>query len=540
MPAGAVASTAPRADLAWTDADGTVAILDASGTTTHLGTPGSVMSWPSWSPDGSLLAWEESDADGTRFVIADRAGNVAHTFPTAFAWDGPRWSPDGSRLAFRATTEIAVVSADGSNLTKVADLGGLPGYWEPRELAWSPDGSRLAWSYFDLVGGGVFVGRADGSGAAAVGPTDNARGATWSADGRLLWADGNQLFIGTVDPMTATTVPTPGYVHPTQPAWSPDGTRLAFVATNATTNLPAVVSLTPAGTDLVDLTPPLPTPPPPPPDEPVWVDTFSFGWPAWSPDGSRVAFSVIDTVNPFSFFHTVWLGWANADGTNAHTLDSTFGLSRPVWSPDGNWLAADGQRDECFIGTICAMVPAATVGLINADGTAGGIISGGGTFNAWGATWRPPWPPITTTTSTTTTLATSTTSSTTTPSAPSTTASTVTTPSSATTTVTTPSTQTIPDRVAGAALIGVSPSTTGPVLGGRTTMATTLPATGTSAASTLAVAAALAAAGAGLLGLRRHIDHRGSIRPHASVLDRSRHTDIRAPVGDADVSARRR
>ncbi|MHC4711173.1 MAG: TolB family protein [Planctomycetota bacterium] len=58
----------------------------------------------------------------------------------------PTWSPDGSKIAFASDRQdgepaIYVMNADGSNVARLTDSEFVTSY-----PAWSPDGSRIATS----------------------------------------------------------------------------------------------------------------------------------------------------------------------------------------------------------------------------------------------------------------------------------------------------------------------------------------------------------------------------------------------------------
>lgn len=124
----------------------------------------------------------------------------------------------------------------------------------------------------------------------------------------------------------------PGLIDYEQLTWSPDGSRLAFVATPAAGNgTSEVYTIRADGSDLVQVTQ----------NE---VDDDS---PAWSPDGSRLAVRV-DDVDP------------NAPGTTSIVVVTAAGSgvtvlgpgSNPVWSPDGAQLAmtvADGGATRIWV-----------------------------------------------------------------------------------------------------------------------------------------------------------------------------------------------
>lgn len=143
------------------------------GDRTRITETGEQGTYPTWSPDGSLIAYARVDDNRTWFDIftirPDGTGLTAVTDRTGTDVD-PSWSPDGSQIVFQRGKDIAVVDADGTDLTKLTRT-------ERRfELspAWSPDGSRIVFSSgpsaFDLI---IVRMAADGSRRTAVFPGTN-------------------------------------------------------------------------------------------------------------------------------------------------------------------------------------------------------------------------------------------------------------------------------------------------------------------------------------------------------------------------------
>jgi Tol biopolymer transport system component len=115
------------------------------------------------------------------------------------------------------------------------------------------------------------------------------------------------------------------------PAWSPDGTRIAYAARTGGAGPFRIFVARPDGTGRTRLT--------------TQAKGDADRSPAWSPDGTRIAF-VSDRDGGFPEIYTM-----NADGTGVNRLTANvFVDGNPSWSPDGTRILVErcctkGQSD---------------------------------------------------------------------------------------------------------------------------------------------------------------------------------------------------
>ncbi|HYO89041.1 MAG TPA: hypothetical protein VER79_10350, partial [Candidatus Limnocylindrales bacterium] len=218
--------------------------------------------FPAWSPDGTQIAFigrESESGSPSLWVVNSDGTNLHAVLEEELAIPDPlcaAWSPDGLQFLFGADTGMDgytffTVNADASEIERVpfqgipGEMTGVAGDIVSHCAVWSPDGSQIA-----VLGRGdgfppgqLYVTNADGSVATAF-PATTTEGTsfhqlTWSPDGTRVLANVIQglagrpsepMIVTSADGASVTAQIGPPARYPDTASWSPDSSRLVFVA----------------------------------------------------------------------------------------------------------------------------------------------------------------------------------------------------------------------------------------------------------------------------------------------------------------------
>ena len=295
---------------------------------------------PQRSPDGKWVAYVVSRA------IKD--GDKNDTDVWMASWDGtqeiqvtsspdgesqPRWSPDNKYLSFVSSRQGAkggqlwLMNRAGGEAVKVSDVkGGISSY------AWSPDAKRLVFVVEDPDPRDPKDDDKETADKKKTPPPIVVDRYHFKQDvtGYLRGAR-DHLYLFDVATKKAEALTTGALYEESDPAWSPDGTQIAFVSKRGNGDLDRndntdvwVIDAKPGAQPRQVTTSPISD------DGPL----------SWSPDGSQLAYTIGDELK-FSAYTQNKLAVIPAGGGQPRILADTLDrpIRQPVWSKDGASIA---------------------------------------------------------------------------------------------------------------------------------------------------------------------------------------------------------
>jgi len=252
--------------------------------------------------------------------------------------ESPTWSPDGSKIAFVSNAmdgqQIWVINLDGTGLRRISS--GMEGGLRP---TWDRDGGHIHFDHYDDAGNSrIWRMETDGSNAYLVSSAKyDEVSCCISPDGTKMLVDNERgIQVYSIGGVPESYFATPGE----DPDYAPDGTKAVFIRNGN------VWKRNIDKTGLAQLT----------------TGDYFETTPRWSPDGTKIIFA---SNRPDKGNRRIWVMAANC--TNLHRLlsddnePSTVSDSDLAWSPDGSKIAF--SRDD---GTFCEIwiVNSTGVGLI--------------------------------------------------------------------------------------------------------------------------------------------------------------------------------
>ncbi|HEY0458606.1 MAG TPA: Ig-like domain-containing protein [Pyrinomonadaceae bacterium] len=328
---------------------------------------------PAWSPDSTRVTAIRNDANSLETVVVLDADNAASPVEiNSTSGDSPTWSPDGTQLLYAENGKLYRANADGTNVQLVSSTNDWTPHWSPVKQAVSDPGTTITGRIVDetnqpvsgakvllfdqhvattdadgnysatgsstLKGGlritaTATVGGKTKSGFAATPTEPVAGGTTFLGDVRIAE---KMVFISNRDGRSEVYVMDANGANQQRltnfsntkhdPALSPDGTKISFMATDSSGDFVYIMNLDGSGQTTVQF-------------EGGRCSGATTRHAVWSPDNSKLLLTVTRTNN--TDIYTVNKNGSNLVRLTTHTAVDTM----PSWSPDGSQIVFVSTRD---------------------------------------------------------------------------------------------------------------------------------------------------------------------------------------------------
>jgi Tol biopolymer transport system component len=274
-----------------------------------------------------------------------------------------------------AGASIMRMKPDGTSVRSIYNASGFSS-----EPDWSADGTKIAFIKLgpNEQGFNLWVMDANGSGATALSTDDiPEESPAWFPSGNKLafgrttgvtsgMGSNFDLYVRTLDTagnVTGTTQFTSDASYDSQPAVSPDGTKIAFVSTrDGDDEIYVMRADKPEGPD----------------NRPVKLTNNTANRdlrPDWSPDGTKITFM---RWYPSTRSSDIWVMNANGSGKRNLSINTQAYEQEPVFSPNGRLIAYSSNPDGDF-----------DIWRMRADGTGRSKLTNNTLFDA-----NPNWQPL--------------------------------------------------------------------------------------------------------------------------------------------------
>ncbi|MGE5642486.1 MAG: TolB family protein [Byssovorax cruenta] len=120
----------------------------ASGETKQLTDTPEYEGSPTFSPDGSFLAFESYNGNDLDILVGpatDPLDKAVRLTTTSASDSSPAWAPDGRHIAFISDGEVVLADLDKTDNDRFQNLSKTDSAAESHPV-WSPDGQKLAWA----------------------------------------------------------------------------------------------------------------------------------------------------------------------------------------------------------------------------------------------------------------------------------------------------------------------------------------------------------------------------------------------------------